>query len=68
MKSVKERYPREATNIEIWWSRLVDGKELVCPFTGTFVMIVGALVMGYSYPGTTPVMIKLDHNKSCPWV
>jgi len=24
--------------------------------------------MGYLYPGTTPVMIKLDHNKSCPWV
>jgi len=29
---------------EIWWSRLVDGKEPVCPFAGTFVMIVGALV------------------------
>jgi len=25
-------------------SRLVDGKEPVCPFAGTFVMIVGALV------------------------
>jgi len=24
--------------------------------------------LGYSYPGTTPVMIKLDHNRSCPWV
>ena len=23
---------------------LVDGKELVCPFAGTFVMIVGTLV------------------------
>ena len=23
---------------------------------------------GYLYPGTTPVMIKLDHNRSCPWV
>jgi len=20
------------------------------------------------YPGTTPVTIKLDHNRSCPWV
>ena len=30
--------------IEIWWSRLVDGKEPVCLFAGTFVMIVGALV------------------------
>jgi len=44
MGSVKERFPREATSIEIWWSRLVDGKESVCPFAGTFVMIVGALV------------------------
>jgi len=24
--------------------------------------------LGYLYPGTTPVMIKLDHNRSCPWV
>ena len=24
--------------------------------------------LGYSYPGTTPVMIKLDHNRRCPWV
>jgi len=22
--------------------------------------------LGYLYPGTTPVMIKLDHNRSCP--
>ena len=44
MGSVKERFPREATSKEIWWSRLVDGKEPVCPFVGTFVMIVGALV------------------------
>ena len=42
--SVKERFPREATSIEIWWSRLVDGKEPVCTVAGTFVMIVGALV------------------------
>jgi len=41
MGSVKERFPREATSKEIWWSRLVDGKEPVCPFAGTFVMIVG---------------------------
>jgi len=24
--------------------------------------------LGYLYPGTTPVVIKLDHNRSCPWV
>jgi len=24
--------------------------------------------LGYLYPGTTPVMIKLDHNRICPWV
>ena len=24
--------------------------------------------LGYSYPGTTPVMIKLDYDRSCPWV
>jgi len=24
--------------------------------------------LGYLYPGTTPVMIKLDDNRSCPWV
>jgi len=24
--------------------------------------------MGYLYPRTTPVMIKLDHDRSCPWV
>jgi len=24
--------------------------------------------LGYLYPGTTPVMIKLDHNRSCPWI
>jgi len=24
--------------------------------------------LGYLYPGTTPVMIKVDHNRSCPWV
>ena len=24
--------------------------------------------LGYLCPGTTPVMIKLDHNRSCPWV
>jgi len=23
--------------------------------------------LGYLYPGTTPVMIKLDRNRSCPW-
>ena len=42
--SVNERFLREATGIEIWWSTLVDGKEPVCPFARTFVMIVGALV------------------------
>jgi len=44
MGSVKETFPREATSIEIWWSRLVDCKEPVCPFAGIFVMIVGAFV------------------------
>jgi len=44
MGSVKEIIPREAASKMIWWSRLVDGKETVCPFAGTFVMIVGALV------------------------
>ena len=24
--------------------------------------------LGYLYPGTTPVMTKLYHNRSCPWV
>jgi len=24
--------------------------------------------LGYLYPGTTLVMIKLDHNRTCPWV
>jgi len=24
--------------------------------------------LGYLFPRTTPVIIKLDHNKSCPWV
>jgi len=24
--------------------------------------------LGYLYRGTTPVMIKLDHSRSCPWV
>jgi len=24
--------------------------------------------LGYLYPGTTPVMLKLHHNRSCPWV
>ena len=24
--------------------------------------------LGYLYPGTTPVMIKLDHDRSFPWV
>jgi len=24
--------------------------------------------LGHLYPGTTPVMIKLDHDRSCPWV
>jgi len=24
--------------------------------------------LGYLYPRTTPVMIKLDHDRSCPWV
>jgi len=42
MGSVKEIFPQEVTSIEIWWSRLVDGKEQVCPFAGTFVMIVEA--------------------------
>jgi len=23
--------------------------------------------LGYLYPGTTPITIKLDHNRSCPW-
>jgi len=36
---------------------------------GTFVMIVGALVTWDNlYPGTTAVMIKLDHHRSCPRV
>jgi len=36
MGSVKERFPREATSIEIWWSRLVDGKEPVCHDAGEY--------------------------------
>jgi len=24
--------------------------------------------LGYLYPGTAPVMIKLDHDRNCPWV
>jgi len=24
--------------------------------------------LGYLYPGTAPAMIKLDHDRSCPWV
>ena len=24
--------------------------------------------LGYLHPGTTPVIIKLDHDRSCPWV
>jgi len=44
MGSVHERFPREATSIEAWWLRLVDGTEPVRPFAGTFIMIVGALV------------------------
>jgi len=24
--------------------------------------------LGHLYPGTTPVIIKLDYNRSCPWV
>jgi len=24
--------------------------------------------LGHLYPGTTPVIIKLDHKRSCPWV
>ena len=24
--------------------------------------------LGHLYPGTTPAMIKLDHNRNCPWV
>jgi len=44
MGSVKETFLPEATSIEIWWSRLVDYKEPVCPFAGTFVMIVAGLV------------------------
>jgi len=24
--------------------------------------------LGYLYPGTTPIVIKLDNNRSCPWV
>jgi len=24
--------------------------------------------LGYLYPGTAPVMINLDHDRSCPWV
>ena len=44
MGSVKQIFPREATSIEIWWSRFVDGKRAGDPFAGTFVMIVGALV------------------------
>jgi len=57
MGSVKERFPREATSIEIWWSRLVDGKEPVYPFAGTFVMIVGALV-------TWAIYTQGQHNRS----
>ena len=44
MGSEKGKFLREATSKEIWWSRRVDGKDPVCPFAGTFVMIVGALV------------------------
>jgi len=44
-------------------------KEPVCPFAGTFVMIVGALVTWAIYTQRqTPVMLNLDHNRSCPWV
>jgi len=49
MGSVNERFPAEATSKEIWWSRLVDRKEPVCPFAGTFVMIVGSLVIWAIY-------------------
>jgi len=39
-----ERFPREARSKETRFSRLVDGKEPVCPLAGTFVMIVGCHV------------------------
>jgi len=63
MGSVIERFPREATSIEIWWSRLVDGKEPLCPFAGTFVMIVGAFVYwAINTQRQLQNVIKLDHK------
>ena len=45
-------------------------KVCVCVRESDIVrVIVGSLShLGYLYPGTTPVMIKLGHNRSCPWV
>ena len=74
MGSVNERFPWEATSKEIWWSRQVDGKEPVCPFAETFVMIVGALVTWAIYTQgqlllwSSLIIRGVDHNRSCPWV
>jgi len=44
----------------------------VCVYAHTHTLHVGdswsLSHLGYLYPGTTPVMIQLDHNRSCPWV
>jgi len=57
--NVNERFPREKTSIEIWWSRLVDGKEPVCPFAGSFVMIVG----GKKNPETSKIRRNFGNPK-----
>ena len=49
----------------------IDSKIFSSPtFFGISVVSDGWSLshLGYLYPGTTAVMIKLDHNRSCPWV
>jgi len=50
-------------------------KRLTCPRLGTLSPLGyepcdswSLSHLGNLYPGTSPVMIKLDYNRRCPWV
>ena len=50
-------------NIEQKWATVVGIRE-----EGKLVDSWSLSHLDYLYPGTPPVMIKLDHDRSCPWV
>jgi len=66
---MNERLPREATNMRDMVIKTRRRQRAGVSLRGDLCYDSWNFShLGYLYPGTTPVVFKLDHNRSCPWV